>query len=184
MDRRFFPTNEGTRGLAVLSRVPIAFDDGELLTGTGEQTGLQRVQILPEPDTLMEVYNTWLGYLLEPTGDLTLEAQEQDQQQQLNQIFQIIADQHPNGVLGRTVIGGTFNNVPDSPLLQQMEAVGFSDPFAGLPLELSATLVRSGVPQARLDYVWLRNLTPSEGVLVLDSSASDHRLAVTGVLVE
>jgi endonuclease/exonuclease/phosphatase (EEP) superfamily protein YafD len=99
-------------------------------------------------------------------------------------VFDVIARQHPDGILGRTVIGGTFNNVPDSPLMNQMRAVGFSDPFAGLPLELSATLVRAGVPPARLDYVWLRNLTPSEGVLVLDSTASDHRLAVVGLLVE
>jgi len=184
MDRHFFATNEGLRGLAVLSNIPIAYADGELLDSLGEQTGLQRVQIQPTPESVLEIYNTWLGYLLEPTGDLTLEAQEQDQQRQLNQIFQIIADQHPNGVLGRTVFGGTFNNVPDAPLMDQIRAVGFIDPFAGLPLEVSATLVRSGVPRARLDYLWLRNLTPAEGVLVLDSNASDHRMAVTGILVE
>jgi endonuclease/exonuclease/phosphatase family metal-dependent hydrolase len=184
MDRRFFPTNEGLRGLAVLSRLPIAYDDGVLLDSLGEQTGLQRVQVQPRPDRVLEIYNTWLGYLLEPTGDLSLTEQEQDQQRQLGQVFDVIARQHPDGILGRTVIGGTFNNVPDSPLMNQMRAVGFSDPFAGLPLELSATLVRAGVPPARLDYVWLRNLTPSEGVLVLDSTASDHRLAVVGLLVE
>jgi len=184
MDRRFFPTVEGLRGLAVLSNVPIAYDDGVLLDGISEQTGLQRVQILPEPDHVIEVYNTWLSYLTEPTGDLTLADQEQDQQRQLNQIFQIIADQHPNGVLGRTILGGTFNNVPDSPLLEQLTSVGFVDPFAGYPIELSATLVRSGVPRARLDYILLRNLTPAEGVGVIDTPASDHRMVVVGVLVE
>ena len=115
---------------------------------------------------------------------MTLADQEQDQQRQLNQIFQIIADQHPNGVLGRTILGGTFNNVPDSPLLEQLTSVGFVDPFAGYPIELSATLVRSGVPRARLDYILLRNLTPAEGVGVIDTPASDHRMVVVGVLVE
>lgn len=184
MDRRFFPTNEGLRGLAVLSRLPIAYDDGVLLSSIGEQTGLQRVQVQPRPDRVLEIYNTWLGYLLEPTDAVSLSQQEQDQQRQLDQVFDTIARQHPDGVLGRTIIGGTFNNVPDSPLMDPMRAVGFSDPFAGLPLELSATLMRAGVPPARLDYLWLRNLTPSEGVLVLDSAASDHRLAVVGLLVE
>src|SRR5690606_2830919 len=39
MDRRFFPTNEGLQGLAVLSRIEIVFDEGTRLTSTGHQTG-------------------------------------------------------------------------------------------------------------------------------------------------
>ncbi len=181
MDRRFYPTTEGLRGLALLSNVPIAYDDGTPLPGPGEATGLQRVQITPDAETVVTLYNTWLTYLQEPVGDLTLADQESAQQAQLDAIFATIASHHPNGVLGRTVLGGTFNNVPDSDLLQQVRAAGFSDPFAGLPIELSATLVREGLPPARLDYVMLRNLAPAEGVLVLNSPASDHRLAVTGV---
>jgi endonuclease/exonuclease/phosphatase family metal-dependent hydrolase len=184
MDRRFFPTNEGLYGLAVLSRMPIAFDDGELLTSLGQQTGLQRVQIQPEQGVVLTVYNTWLEYLLEISGENSLEEQQQAQQVQLNEILTIIARHHPGGVLGRTVLGGTFNNVPDSPLLQQVRGAGFSNPFAGYPLELGATLVRSGVPRAVFDYLWLRNLPVGEGALVLDTSASDHRMAVVGVLIE
>jgi endonuclease/exonuclease/phosphatase family metal-dependent hydrolase len=184
MDRRFFPTNEGLHGLAVLSSVPIAFDDGELLTSLGQQTGLQRVQIQPDPGVVITLYNTRLEYLLEFGSQNTLEEQEQAQQVQLNEMFNIIASHHPGGVLGRTVLGGTFNNVPDSPLMQQLRASGFSDPFAGYPLELGATLVRSGVPHAVFDYIWLRNLPIGEGALVLDSAASDHRLAVVSVVIE
>ncbi len=181
MDRRFYPTVEGLRGLAVLSSVPIAYDDGARLPGGGERTGLQRVQVTPNPSTVVTLYNTWLTYLQEPTGDVTIAAQEQDQQAQLDAIFDLIASHHPNGVLGRTVLGGTFNNVPDSTLLQQVRAAGFIDPFGGMPLELAASLVREGLPPARIDYLLLRNLAPAEGVLVLNSAASDHRLAVTGV---
>lgn len=181
MDRRFYPTVEGLRGLAVLSNVPIAYHDGTPLPGGGEPTGLQRVQVTPDAETVVTLYNTWLTYLQEPTGDMTLAEQESAQQAQLDAIFATIASQHPNGVLGRTILGGTFNNVPDSDLLDQVRAAGFSDPFSGLPIELSATLVRAGLPPARIDYVMLRNLSPAEGVLVLNSSASDHRLAVTGV---
>ena len=184
MDRRFYPTNEGLFGLAVLSRMPIAFDDGELLTSPGQQTGLQRVQLQPEQGVVVTVYNTWLEYLLEVTSEDALEEQQQAQQVQLNEIFTIIARHHPGGVLGRTVLGGTFNNVPDSPLLQQVRAAGFSNPFAGYPLELGATLVRSGVTRAVFDYLWLRSLPVDEGALVLDTSASDHRMAVVGVLIE
>lgn len=184
MDRRFYPTNEGLFGLAVLSRMPIAFDDGELLTSPGQQTGLQRVQLQPEQGVVITIYNTWLEYLLEVTSEDALEEQQQAQQVQLNEIFTIIARHHPGGVLGRTVLGGTFNNVPDSPLLQQVRAAGFSNPFAGYPLELGATLVRSGVTRAVFDYLWLRSLPVDEGALVLDTSASDHRMAVVGVLIE
>ena len=180
-DRRFYPTVEGLRGLAVLSNVPIAYDDGVPLPGTGEPTGLQRVQITPDEETVVTLYNTWLTYLQEATAGLSLEDQESAQQAQLDAVFGAIASQHPNGVLGRTVLGGTFNNVPDSDLLDQVRAAGFSDPFSSLPIELSATLVRQGLSPARIDFLLLRNLSPAEGVLVLDSPASDHRLAVTGV---
>lgn len=181
MDRRFYPTVAGLRGLAVLSNVPIAYHDGTPLPGMGEATGLQRVQLTPDADTVITVYNTWLAYLQEPIGDLTIAAQESEQQAQLDALFGIIASQHPNGVLGRTILGGTFNNVPDSDLLAQVRAAGFTDSFASLPIELSATLVRQGLAPARIDFVLLRGLSPAEGVLVLNSAASDHRLAVTGV---
>jgi endonuclease/exonuclease/phosphatase (EEP) superfamily protein YafD len=182
MDRRFYATNEGLQGLAVLSRVPIIFADGVVLPGTGQQTGAQRVQVAPRPDAIVTVYNTWLGVLTASDSD-ALAAQEQDQTVQLAGLFQLISAHHPGGVLGRTVIGGTFHNVPDSPLLAQMRAAGFEDPFAGLPLQLSATLVRAGVPQVRFDYLWLRNLGRlSAGVL--ETAASDHRMAVAEVAVE
>jgi endonuclease/exonuclease/phosphatase (EEP) superfamily protein YafD len=180
MDRRFFPTNEGLQGLAVLSRVPIPFDDGVLLSSIGSQTGVQRVQLQPEQGVVITVYNTWLSPLLEIEGGVA--PQEQEQARQLNELFGIIASHHPGGVLGRTVIGGTFHNVPDAPLIDQLRQAGFIDPFAGLPVEIGATFVRTGLPRARFDYLWLRNLSPL-GAGVMDSDASDHRMAVTGVLI-
>lgn len=45
-----------------------------------------------------------------------------------------------------------------------MHAAGFDDPFAGLP-------------RVRFDYLWLRKLGRLSAD-VLDSSASDHRMAV------
>lgn len=180
MDRRFYATNEGLQGLAVLSRIPIAFDDGRLLSSIATQTGVQRVQVLPNPDMVVTLYNMWLSPLLELTGGQTVEAQQQDQVIQLNEIFGSYVQQTCNAALGRTVIGGTMHNVPDSPLVEQMRNAGFGDPFAGLPLELSATFVRTGFPSARFDYLWTCNL-PSLGAIVLNEPLSDHRMAVAEV---
>ena len=83
--------------------------------------------------------------------------------------------------LVRVLVGGTFNNVPGSPLIEQMRVSGFTDPFAGLPAELSATLWRTNA-RARFDYLWARNVLPL-GALVMSSSASDHRMAVVEILV-
>jgi endonuclease/exonuclease/phosphatase (EEP) superfamily protein YafD len=175
-DLRYFPTNESLQGLAVLSKIEIVFDEGDLLTSVGQQTGLQRVQLRPD-EGILTVYNTWLGLLVE--GDIA--AQEQDQQRQLSEAFTLIRAAHPDGNLGRMILGGTFNNVPDSDLIRRMSAeTPFADPFAGEPLATSATLVRAG-QRARYDYLWTNLL--ALGKNVIDSSASDHRPAVVEVRV-
>lgn len=181
MDRRFFPTNEGLQGLATLSNIEIVYDDGNLLTSRSNQTGLQRVQIRPDAGVIT-LYNTWLSFLLETGDGQTIEQQEQDQQQQLNEIFAIISAHYPDGNLGRVVLGGTFNNIPSSQLYSQMRAAGFTDPFAGLPIELSATFVRTTYPPTRLDYLWLRSLDSIQAG-VIDTNASDHRMAVVEVQI-
>lgn len=181
MDTRFYPTNEGLQGLALLSNVEIVFDDGNLLSSVGNQSGLQRVQIRPDSGVIT-IYNTWLGFLLESGGERSIQDQEQDQQKQLNEIFTIISAQHPDGNLGRIVVGGTFNNIPSSILSDQMRIGGFDDPFAGLPPQLSATFVRTNYPLTRLDYIWLRSLGKL-GANVVDNRASDHLMAVVEVQI-
>ncbi len=182
MDERFYATNEGLQGLAVLSNMQIAFDDGHLLASIGQQTGVQRVQVLPNPTDVVTIYNTWLSPLLELNSGQNITAQEQDQQRELTELYAVYIQQPCGAALGRTVIGGTMNNVPDSPLVTQMKNAGFSDPFAGLPLELGATFVRTGFDPARFDYLWTCNL-PSVGAIVLPNSGSIHRLAVAGVVL-
>lgn len=175
-DVRYFPTNESLQGLAILSKVEIVFAEGNLLTSVGQQTGLQRIQVQPD-EGILTVYNTWLGLLIE--GDIP--AQEQDQQRQLSEMFTLIATAHPGGNLGRMIVGGTFNNVPDSPLLLRMaNETPFDDPFTDEPLTTSATLVRTG-QRARYDYLWTNLL--ALGKNVIDSSASDHRPAVIEVRI-
>jgi endonuclease/exonuclease/phosphatase family metal-dependent hydrolase len=182
MDRRFYPTNEGLEGLAILSNVEITLDEGYMLPSVGQQTGLQRVQIRPDAGVIT-VYNTWLGLLLEMPGERAINEQEQDQEGQLDAIFALISSQHPDGNLGRMIMGGTFNNIPDSPLIDRMRAAGFNDPFAGHPIELSATLQRTGQPRARIDYLWTRPPLLNLGVGVMDSNASDHRMATVEIRI-
>ncbi len=172
---RFFPTNEHLQGLAVLSRVPITLDEGTLLTSQGMQTGVQRVQLRPD-EGVLDVYNTWLGLLFAQDAEV-LDAQEQDQTRQLQEVLGIVSMDHPGGVVGRVVLGGTLNTTPDSLLYRQLVEVGFSDPFDGLPAERAVTLLRGNAITARFDYLWLRNVLPT-GRAVLENDPSDHRLVV------
>lgn len=181
MDMRYFGTVESLTGLAVLSRVPIVYDDGFLLPSVDQQAGLQRVQVQPDQNVI-KIYNTALGVLL--AGD-TIEEQEAGQRAQLNAILAIIRthiETDYGGQLGRTILGGTFNNIPDSPLLQILRNTGFVDPFAGAPRERSDTLIRID-RSARVDYLWIwrETLTPLGYNVVRDNAASDHRLAFVGL---
>lgn len=176
MDRRFYPTIEGLQGLAVLSNIEIVFDEGTLLDSISSQTGLQRVQVLPDAGVIT-VYNTWLEPLLDVGGGQTSQELQDNQLAQLEQIFGIITADHPNGQLGRTIIGGTFNNIPDSDVVQRIGESGFIDHFAGDTLERSATYIRTGA-QARFDYLWTTGNLQVAGRNVIDTNASDHRLVV------
>jgi len=192
MDTRFFATNEGLQGLAVLSRMPIIFDDGTLLPSIDQQTGLQRVQIQDQPNTAITLYNTSLGLLLQGED---IEEQESNQQAQIraivNTLVQHIQEDY-DGQLGRVILGGTFHNVPDSPTLQLWETLTrignqplFVDPFAGANLELSATIRRTSLDLARWDYLWLstQGLRSTGTGVIAESDASDHRLAFVGVQI-
>jgi len=178
MEARFFPTNESLQGLAVLSRVPITLETGALLTSQGMQTGVQRVQVRPD-EGVLDVYNTWLGLLYSREAS-TLELQQQDQWLQLQEVLGQIGTDHPGGVVGRVILGGTFNNTPDSALYDRLVEVGFSDPFDGLAADRSATLLHGEALHVRFDYLWLRNVLPI-GRAILASDASDHRLAVVEI---
>lgn len=178
MDRRFYPTNEGLQGLAILSDIEIVFDDGYLLDSVGSQTGLQRVQVRPDAGVIT-IYNTWLDPLLDTGGAVATDQLETSQMNQLNQIFGIVRAHHPTGQLGRTVLGGTFNNIPDSELIQTIQKNGFVDHFAGGTLESTATFWRTG-ERARLDYLWTARLSVVRRG-VSDSNASDHRMATIEV---
>ncbi|MBK8136352.1 MAG: endonuclease/exonuclease/phosphatase family protein [Anaerolineae bacterium] len=181
MDRRFYATNEGLQGLAVLSKAEITLADGYSLTSVGMQTGVQRVRIRPDEGEIT-FYNTWLGVLLEVAGG-SISQQEQDQSRQLDGLLGIMSDHGGGrlGSIGRLVVGGTFNNIPSSDLIQRMRQTGLSDPFEEQPQENSKTFVQTG-RSARYDYLFTNML--ALGAIVVDSTASDHRLAVIGLSIE
>ncbi|MDX1994165.1 MAG: endonuclease/exonuclease/phosphatase family protein [bacterium] len=181
MDARYYGTNESLQGLAVLSRIEIVFSTGYPLPSVGTQTGVQWVQVRPD-DAPINIFNTWLGVLVDTGGSRTTAEQEAEQQEQLSEIFALLRTEFPGDQLGRTrtVIGGTFNNVPDSSLIQRLRASGLTDPFAGAPVDLSMTFVRTG-QRARLDYLWLTTTLPLEGADVVPRAPSDHRLVVVEV---
>lgn len=190
MATRFFPTNEGLQGLATLSNIEVSDSEGILLTSKGNQTGVQRLEIRPDSG-FVTLYNTRLEFLLETGDGRTIEQQEQDQQRQLSEIFAILSKRYPDGNLGRLVVGGTFNNTPNSPLGEQMRATGFFDPFTGLPAELAATLWRTGYPRVQFDYLWVWRGTSAQrpntltavGANTIDTTASDHRMMVIEALL-
>lgn len=183
MDSRFYATNEGLQGLAILSRVPIILADGNLLTSIGQQTGLQRARIQVDSGVI-NLYNTWLGFLTADLDGRSIGEQEQDQQRQFSEIISIMGSHFPDGNIGRVILGGTFNNTPDSPLYDQIRRLGFNDPFAGLPVELAATFSRLNYPPTRLDYIWLRNLLAIEQGVINSSRASDHFMTVVGIEIQ
>ncbi|HLY25835.1 MAG TPA: endonuclease/exonuclease/phosphatase family protein [Aggregatilineales bacterium] len=174
----YYPTNENLQGLAILSRLPFEHTEGVLLPSLGRQTGVQYARLRAQDGAELNIYNTQLGLLLKDTGQ-TLQAQEQDQVQQLQQIFGYISQNDPNT---RTIVGGTFNNVPESDIYNYMKQT-FIDPFAGRPQEKVVTLKLVNGGTARMDYLWLRQITVQYADVVnIDASTHDMPVIQIGLL--
>ncbi len=172
----YFPTNEGMQGLALLSRIPIEERQGLLLSSLGKQTGVQFARLRAQDGAELHIYNTQLGFLIADNTQST-QPPEQDQVQQIQEIFGFIGQ---NDSSSRTVVGGTFNTVPDSDIYQYMAQSAFIDPFAGYPAEKAITLKRVNGATARIDYVWLRHIT-SRFVGVVPLQESTHNMAVVEI---
>jgi endonuclease/exonuclease/phosphatase family metal-dependent hydrolase len=177
MQVEYFPTNEGLQGLAVLTRLPVQQAQGLLLTSQGKQMGVQFLRLMAPDRAELHVYNTQLGFLLKDSGQ-SVQAQEQDQTQQIQEIFGFINQNDP-ALTSRTVVGGTFNNVPFSDIYQYM-AQSYIDPFAGLQAEKAVTWNLVNGVTSRVDYLWLRNIT-SRFVGVVPVPQSTHNMAVVEI---
>lgn len=160
----YLPCMEHLTGIALLSRFPILDFDTLLLPSDLEQTGIvwAEVDVAGMP---VNAFAIWLG--LEP----------EERARQLDAALPFIADRP-----GAAVFGGDLNSTPDSPVYARIAGAGFSDPFADLEIGSPPTSPAVN-PAKRIDFVWLRDITPASAQ-VLDSLASDHRLVVVEALLD
>lgn len=154
------PTLEKLSGIALLSRFPLATSDGQHLTSALEQTAIVHGAVTTQRGPL-HVYGVWLG--LEPEERAT----------QLSEALDYVGSDNP------AALGGDFNAAPNSPVYARLLEAGLQDPFSSLGIEGALTSPTQR-PLERIDYVWLRGLTPLQA-WVSDSNASDHRMVVVEV---
>jgi endonuclease/exonuclease/phosphatase family metal-dependent hydrolase len=157
----YLPCVERLTGIALLSRYPILQSKGLLLPSELEQTGILWAS-LDVSGRSVNAFATWMG--LEPG----------ERARQLDAALPFMAG-HP----GPATYGGDFNSTPDSPEYSRIAAAGFVDPFPALGLGSPFTDPAIN-PDKRIDFVWLRDLTPTAAE-VSEALASDHRLVVVQV---
>jgi endonuclease/exonuclease/phosphatase family metal-dependent hydrolase len=158
MNSVYLPTVEHLTGIALLSRYPILDARTQLLPSDLEQTGVIWAS-LDTGGAPVNAFSIWLG--LTPA----------ERARQLDAALPFLAA-HP----GPAVFGGDFNATPDTPVYARIQGAGFEEPFLVQGLGAPPTSPSTG-PYERIDYVWLRDLTPVDATVPV-SSASDHRPVV------
>jgi endonuclease/exonuclease/phosphatase family metal-dependent hydrolase len=153
----YLPTVEHLTGIALLSRYSITEAGTSLLPSQEEQTGLIHAR-LQVGDQTVDAFATWLGL------------SEAERARQMGAALAWLAQRSPRGP---ACLAGDLNSSPDSPTYRRLVETGFGDPFRELGLGDVPTDPASA-PDERIDYVWLRELTPLAAG-VPDSLASDHR---------
>jgi len=159
----YLPCMEHLTGIGLLSRYPIVEYDTLLLPSDLEQTGIiwAKIEVGGQP---VNAFAIWMG--LKP----------EERAQQINAALAFIAA-HP----GPAIFGGDFNSTPDSPVYAQVSGAGLTDPFA--TLELGSPPTDPALePTQRIDFVWLRDLTPVAAE-VSEALASDHRMVVVEIKI-
>lgn len=156
----FQPTLEKLSGVALLSRYPLHAQGGQWLTSALEQTAIVYGAVATTHGPL-HAYGLWLG--LEPD----------ERAIQLADALGYIGSQSP------AALGGDFNATPNSPVYARLLVADLQDPFMLTGSDPAPTSPAID-PAERIDYVWLRGLTPRKA-WVSDSTASDHRMVVVEV---
>lgn len=161
MNVAYLPAVEKLTGIAVLYKGPAAPTRLGYLPSQQEQTGIVGVE-LSIGGSRLHAFGTWLGL----SNEDTLE--------QAHAALIFIGDRTP------ATFGGDFNAEDGSPVAQAVRAAGFEDGFTLLGRIPAPPSDPAIDPDKRIDYVWLRGLTPTRA-WVADSLASDHRLVVTEI---
>jgi endonuclease/exonuclease/phosphatase family metal-dependent hydrolase len=161
MNAAYLPAVEHLTGIALLYRGPEAPMDYRLLTSLQEQTGIVGVQLEQNAKPLY-AYGIWMGL------------SDEDTQRQITEALEFIGEKSP------ATFGGDFNTIPNTPVTIAIEEAGFVDPFVALDITPAPPTSPAINPRVRIDFVWLRDLTPLHA-WVSESLASDHRMVVVEV---
>jgi endonuclease/exonuclease/phosphatase family metal-dependent hydrolase len=154
----YLPTVEHLTGIALLSRYPLLEAEMTLLPSQEEQTGLIRARLLVGGKPV-DVFATWLGL------------SEAERARQITAALAWMPERSPQPT--PVCFAGDLNSSPGSPTYRRLAEAGFSDPFRTLGLGDVPT-DPALLPRERIDYTWLRTLTPLAAG-VPGSLASDHR---------
>jgi endonuclease/exonuclease/phosphatase family metal-dependent hydrolase len=158
MNVAYLPAVEYLTGIALLYRGPEVPTDQRMLTSLQEQTGIVGVRLELQGNPIY-AYGIWMGL------------SNEDTQRQITEALQFIGEKSP------ATFGGDFNALPNTPVTIAIEGAGFVDPFVALDITPAPATSPAIDPKVRIDFVWLRDLTPLRA-WVSDSLASDHRMVV------
>jgi endonuclease/exonuclease/phosphatase family metal-dependent hydrolase len=161
MNVAYLPAVEHLTGIALLYRGPEVPMDLRLLTSLQEQTGIVGVRLELQGKPIY-AYGIWMGL------------SDEDTQRQITEALQFIGEKTP------ATFGGDFNARPNDPVAVAIEEADFVDPFVVLDITPAPATSPAIDPKGRIDFVWLRDLTPLRA-WVSDSLASDHRMVVVEV---
>jgi endonuclease/exonuclease/phosphatase family metal-dependent hydrolase len=159
MNVAYLPAVEKLTGIALLYRGPESPSEYLLLTSLQEQTGIVHIRLNLSDNAMVDSYGIWMGL------------SDEDTMRQIREALTFIGNRE------RVTFGGDFNAEPDSPIVEAILAADFADPFLVLGIDPAPPTSPAIQPDSRIDYVWLRGLSPS-AAQVSDSLASDHRMVV------
>jgi endonuclease/exonuclease/phosphatase family metal-dependent hydrolase len=157
----YLPTVEHLTGIALLYRGPGVEEEAKLISSLQEQTGIIHAP-LEVAGKELHAFAIWLGLSNEDTQTQILEA------------LDYIGKRSP------ATFGGDFNATPESEIAEAIRAADFVDPFEALHIDPAPLTSPAIEPDERIDFVWLRGLTPTMA-WVSDSLASDHRMVIVEV---
>jgi endonuclease/exonuclease/phosphatase family metal-dependent hydrolase len=161
MNVAYLPTVEHLTGIALLYKGPEVHFESRLLSSLQEQTGIILVPLEIDHRTL-HAFAIWLGLGNEDTD------------RQIGEALNFIGERSPAS------FGGDFNNGPQSSIAASITQAGFEDPFITLGIDPPPLTDPAIDPTKRVDFVWLRDLTP-RSAWVSESLASDHRMVVVEI---
>ncbi len=156
----YLPTVEKLTSIALLSRLPILDQGGQWVTSTQEQTGVVHAVVQAEGHTL-HLFGYWGGL------------SDEDTLRQHRELLAYIGPASP------AILGGDFNQTPETPEYRLVAGAEFLDPFVALGVTPAYTDPALN-PHKRIDYLWLRGLRPVRA-WVSDALASDHRMIAVEV---